>query len=72
MIDVTDVAEIDAAIEKIKKADIDKEFKRRAIELFQETREILIVFIPLVKRGQEIEKRSDALEEKYPALKDYL
>ena len=61
-----DIDEIDKHIADLKAADINPDFKKAALELFAETKRIALEMLPLFLRGDEVQKKIDALVEKYP------
>lgn len=67
-----DIDELDKHVAELKAADINPEFKKEALELFVETKRIGIEMLPLFLRGDEVEKKIDALLEKYPEYGQYI
>ncbi len=67
-----DIDELDKHVADLKAADVNPDFKKAALELFAETRQIGIEMLPLFLRGDEVEKRITALVEKYPEHEQYI
>jgi hypothetical protein len=67
-----DIEKLDEGIAQLEAADVNPEFKKAALAIYQDSKALAIEMVPLFLRGEKIAERVDALLEKYPSLRKYV